>query len=484
MIKTILSDSFDFGIPAVSLVDAWSGGVDSGWMKKRAVVLTKEISDIRPERGFQFLHLISLGSMESYGANRNGDGFNEKRGSVDVPFPKKGSPGVLELAGGLIEYHPTFAKQAKVYKHHKNDDPALSIGEVAAEAYNREMKRGELVIKVPENDEWLPHLTKLAAGESIPFSMSCRVPEDACSLCGNWAKHRGEYCDHLKYHMTEVIKSGHQVFAINDRPIFFDISRVFKPADRIAWSLRKVASSDNFGGAELAERLGVKIPPKFFEEFDPKMAAKLATAKKLAEIEKEVDSVAQGCDTNRMRSLLAGCPTGRLPADAMRALKDAKLGSALRGLSDAKICLSLEDFIQLVEEGKNPSSILTPELSGLKSLMPRLFGGLLAGGEAEECAADGSYDPPNTAVPQRLKEVLGSVSDAFSMDEDPVRSRMRIVIIRGEVPRMPETKSAAAPAPKSHLLTEYARYQLSFARSAGEDEMIPRLMVLRNRVGS
>jgi hypothetical protein len=214
------------------------------------------------------------------------------------------------------------------------------------------------------------------------------------------------------------------------------------------------------------------------------MAAKLAAAKKLAEIEKEVDSIAQGCDTERMRSLLAGCPTGRLPAGAMRALKDAKLGSALKGLSDAKICLSLEDFIELVEGGKNPSSILTPELSGLKSSMPRLFGGLLDGGEVEECAADDSYDPPNTAVPQRLKEVLGSVSDAFSMDEDPVRSRMRIVIIRGEVPRMPETKSAAAPAPKSHLLTEYAKYQVSFARAAGEGQMIPRLMVLRNRVGS
>ena len=88
MIKTIFSDSFDFGVPAVSLVEVWSRGLDRGWMKKRAAVLTREIAEIKPEPGHQFIHLISRGAQEHYGSNRNGDGFNEKRSSFEFPFPK------------------------------------------------------------------------------------------------------------------------------------------------------------------------------------------------------------------------------------------------------------------------------------------------------------------------------------------------------------------------------------------------------------
>jgi len=481
MIKTILSDSFDFGVPAVSLVEVWSRGLDRGWMKKRAAVLTREIADIKPEPGHQFIHLISLGSMEHFGSNRNGDGFNEKSAEFEFPYPKKGSASSVTLGGGLIEFHPTFTKHGKVYKHHKNDRPDLSIGDIVAEAYNPEMKRGELIIKVPENDEWMPHLKKLASGGDIPFSMSTRVPYDLCSLCGNRARNRSEYCGHLKDHMTEIVKSGHQIFAINDKPTFFDISRVFKPADRIAYSLRKVASVQTYpGGAQLAEELGVRVPHHVLEALDPRMAKKLASAKKLAEIEKKIDSLASGDQNNHLKSLLPGCPRGQIPGSAMEALRDVKLGTALRGLSDAKICLSLEDFIRLVMgEMTEP---MAEEVSGAVRGLPGLFGRLLADGEAEECAEDASYDPPFTAVPQRLKEVLRSISNAFSMDESPVQRRMKITIIRGEVPRIAQTKTAAVCAPKSHLLTEYAAYQLSFAQSAGDDVLIQGLTALRNYV--
>lgn len=481
MIKTILSGSFDFGMPSVSLVEVWSRGLDQGWMRKRAAVLTKEIGDIKPEPGHQFIHLISMGAMDHYGANRNGDGFNEKRATFEFPFPGKGVPKSVELGGGLIQYHPTFLKHAKVYRHHKNDNPELSIGDVVAEAYNPEMKRGELIIKVPENDEWMAHLEKLASGGDLAFSMSCRVPYDICSTCGNRAKNRAEYCDHLKNHMTEITKTGHQVFAINDEPTFFDISRVFKPADRIAFSLRKVASCEVKSGAQIAEELGVKIPDRVFEDLAPKMAAKLAAARKFAAIEKEIDSLASGGNNSHLKSMLPACPCGSLPAGAMEALRDVKLGTALRGLADAKICLSLEDFIKLVMGEKADS--LASEVTGLRSALPGMFGRLLDSGEAEECAANDSYDSPNTAIPQRLKEVLRSVSNAFSMDDNPVQGRMKITIIRGTIPGLGRIKSAAVSASKSHLLTEYAAYQLSFAQSAGDDELVHGLTVLRNHAG-
>jgi len=317
---------------------------------------------------------------------------------------------------------------------------------------------------------------------SLISAHNCRVPHDICSACGNRAKNRAEYCDHLKNHMTEIMKSGHQVFAINDEPTFFDISRVFKPADRIAYSLRKVASIDVKGGAQLAEELGVKIPVRVFEDLAPKMAAKLASARKLAEIEKKIDSLASGGNNIHLKSMLPACPCGSLPGNVMEALRDVKLGTALRGLADAKICLSLEDFIKLVMGEK--AEPLTSEFTGLKSSLPGMFGRLLDSGEAEECAANDSYDSPNTAIPQRLKEVLRSVSDSFSMDENPAQGRMKITIIRGTIPSLARVKAAAVSASKSHLLTEYAAYQLSFAQSAVDDELVHGLTVLRNHVGS
>ena len=72
-------------------------------------------------------------------------------------------------------------------------------------------------------------------GKDLSFSMSCRVPNDRCSICGNKAKTLPQYCDHLKHNMGKWIeKSAGYAYAYNDEPVFFDISRVANPADRIA----------------------------------------------------------------------------------------------------------------------------------------------------------------------------------------------------------------------------------------------------------
>jgi len=67
MIKIIPGDSFDFGMPMASLVEAHMRGIDKGWMTKRAAVLTREIQDLRPRPGHSYIHLISMGAQEQYG---------------------------------------------------------------------------------------------------------------------------------------------------------------------------------------------------------------------------------------------------------------------------------------------------------------------------------------------------------------------------------------------------------------------------------
>ena len=66
-----------------------------------------------------------------------------------------------------------------------------------------------------------------------------------CSVCGNIARTRGEYCEHLRFFAGKALPDGRQVFSYNFFPRFFDISYVRVPADRSAWGLKKVANVTN-----------------------------------------------------------------------------------------------------------------------------------------------------------------------------------------------------------------------------------------------
>lgn len=65
-----------------------------------------------------------------------------------------------------------------------------------------------------------------------------------CSICGNKAPSRKQYCDHAKYHLGEYIPStGKRVFVWNPKSRFFDISMVRRPADKHGFMMKKVAEA-------------------------------------------------------------------------------------------------------------------------------------------------------------------------------------------------------------------------------------------------
>lgn len=71
---------------------------------------------------------------------------------------------------------------------------------------------------------------------------NCKVAFDVCSICGNKAKRRDEYCAHIRHDKKKIYPDGKQPYMINYNPTFFDISIVKRRADRIAYVLDKVAS--------------------------------------------------------------------------------------------------------------------------------------------------------------------------------------------------------------------------------------------------
>lgn len=185
----------------------------------------------------------ALGSFESFGLNKNGDGFAEE---------------------WLKRNHDTFVKNAYYFKHHQNKDPALGRGRPVASAYNDKTAMVDLII-VADRDKCEEQIQALESGRRVPTSMGAKVAFDVCTICGHHAPNRGEYCEHVKtaapepYGMSRVLPDGRVCGVMNPDPKFFDISDVVVGAADESETLLKVASAVQrvIGGAELAEIFGL-----------------------------------------------------------------------------------------------------------------------------------------------------------------------------------------------------------------------------------
>lgn len=223
--------------------------------------IARYIGQATPIPGKTQVLLTALGAGEYYGSNINGDFF----------------PCAALSHVGTDYGHKTFEHFAKVYKHHVNKDPEKSYGDVLLSVWNEEMKRVELIITI-DHDKAPDIIERLDNGEYPEVSMGTKVPFDVCSCCGNKAKTRAQYCDHLRYYMNKVPPGySKKAYAINTLPRFFDISFVFIGADRIARVMQKVAQVSSADAAHMT-----KVAYG--------LSHQKVAAKKTAEIEKIVPS--------------------------------------------------------------------------------------------------------------------------------------------------------------------------------------------------
>lgn len=211
------------------------------------------INSAKPIPGKTQILLTALGAGEYWMNNVNGDYFTEE-----------------DLAHDGEDYgHKTFEKFAKIYKHHINKDPTKSYGDVALAVYNPKFHRVELIV-VLDNEKSPDLVERINNGDYPEWSMGCRVKYDICSICGNKAPTRAQYCEHLKYYMGRIHPAtGKMVYAINPRPVFFDISQVLIGADKTAKTLMKVASvkgASEYKHAEIEKEIPTNGPPASVED--------------------------------------------------------------------------------------------------------------------------------------------------------------------------------------------------------------------------
>ena len=454
---------------------------------------------IKLAKGDVPIHILAVGATEGYGPNRNGDGFCEAT---------------------CIGQHHTFAKHAHHYRHHRNKDAAKSYGRVKFSAYNKPMRRIE-ILTVSNEDKaaadrngglpMLPEtLAKIERGDDVPFSMACKVANDVCSNCGNKAASREQYCTDetcissdgrrmpgCKYGLTKLGEDGFQQYVENPYADFFDISEVARNADRgcFGWRadylLKTAAETHVIGGAELAELWTVEngytlLSPETSETF-LKDAAMVALVQKLASIEHRLE---QDPCLRHQASALALSPSIQPPVDVsfLGSLGTSKLATGLRALARQKVALPLRDFVSLLVAGDSTkaaalSQDVAPHLAGI-------YNRLIARSDFRERMASNAYCCSADLAPRRQREQAVKLAATHSLDDRFVQERIaRSAIRQLPVPALrvaPElVKTAADGEASENLAVEYALYKLAFLAewrdSAGLEDLCERA-ILQNYV--
>jgi len=317
-------DTFPTGELTLQLVlPLRNGRHDLGRVTKSASEALDYIKHVVPEPGKTHLLLLAMGAEETYGPNRNGDGFSE------YPVPARSKEAASNnndrwwIAPGqeLTKTYRTFeTNPAHAFKHHQNRDPGKASGYVKRAFWNPRMHRVELLTMI-DNEKDAEWVERVEAGEFPSVSMGCRIKYDVCSRCGNKAPSRADYCKHAMA-MNHINPDGTKNFVYNPDADFFDISRVFRPADRIGYTLKKVA-----------EAASVTLSADLGEAADA-AARKTAVARKLSEMDKLIHGTpiaASSLDNNETRLItkfrdFAGKKLAAGPSLPTAELQSAALG--------------------------------------------------------------------------------------------------------------------------------------------------------------
>lgn len=480
MIKVIPPGSYNFGERAAGLIKMASSGLrgnDLAMLIKRAGhEFADKVKDMPRDPGEELVHLIALGSTESVGPNRNGDGFKN---------------------ASCRKYHTTFVKHARFYRNHKNKDPKISYGIVKMSMFHEPMKRVELLVALngtkqaaDKNNGLIAEeeLNKLEKGDEIGVSMACKVAYDVCSGCGNKAKNKDEYClgedeggtckyGGLKNNIGIVHEDGHHLHADNPHPLFFDISRVFRPADRTAYIMGKVANTGVVSGVELAESLGVTAPFDLLDETDytNDVLGQIKIARELAS--RETAYIPNELDRAFIRDSNSG-------VDGIEEFSHYQRAGVLRALTQEKIALSVIDWLKLTTGASGEKC--AEAAAEIEPHLPTVFNELIEDPSLTELLRNSLYKSAEVA-PKAAKVLAIKQAADYSLERNRVQRRIwQSTLRQNERPRIRTKSAVASSVAAQQLAKQYGIYQIGFLHDLKD---LPDLgflqdMVIRgNRIG-
>ena len=415
----------------------------SSELKKQASTIFEcEYDALKPPEGKTGIHLVALGDMETYGFNRNADGWKQK---------------------DCRDRCNTFVKHGHVYQHHRNTDPKKSIGEIKAAAYNPDMGRIELYIWA-DNEKAHDHLERLEKTGEVPFSMAAKVPNDTCSICGATRKGPKDpnECDHIKYELGKIAEDGKFTGMINNDPVWFDISFVGRPADRIAWSLK--TASGLIDSVKAAEYEGVVLPDELAIESEGGLR-KQTLVKDLASANTQMQAwlKSASCKTKNERYLfeMRKLAALQVPDSLLNTLRSYGTRDALEGLADAGVVLDVPSFFKYAMGADY--RIVEPYISDVEKEAANILKKASEGGCAAICNST-EFDPYPSDDFRRKPIPLDLVEKLAEYGMDNLNSKILNVTISGETPRFrvdePGEKGVSSSV-SAKLAEKYVAYKLA-----------------------
>lgn len=394
--------------------------------------ITRELlGDLKPDKDHFMCHLIAVGDYETYGQNRNGDAW-----------PKS----------ACEKYTQTFVDNGYFYREHKNRGEKDSIGSIKAACYNEEMGRIELVVwgdKKKAEPEW----DLIKAGEALSFSMSASVPNDRSSLDGTLHKTTAEYDDNLKYRMNQYIPEMKKyAFVYNDHPNWFDISKVAKPADRIAHflaydqgdGLEKCASiSHTLNSSEMAEREGILIPDGSNLAKGCKSAAHQELLEKFATMEEKLhkyledpEAFGSGEFANYIKHAALNSSTAedQFSDEQIAKLQGVNPGDLFYEMAKRAQVMPFESFVAYATD-RSREDVTNCDIYkyAASALLPTVFNDLKESSysELEDVFSVHNSKEACDTTDSEIDDILSEADEKFSVEEKPSKKRiMRISITR------------------------------------------------------
>ena len=454
--KQVLPESFDFGMPSVEIVNVGSKGLDKTAMLKRASAFEDVLDKVEKKPNRTYLHVITTGAFEKYGANANGDGWNGDSFELEFPYPEDMHKKSYVLDGGLKKYHDdTYMKGGAVYQEHQTKTAGVDpSGEVIAACYNEPMQRGELLIAV-DNDKWRDRLQKKASGKDIYLSIGASVPKDVCVICGRFAKTASEHCDHFKKHRGQLFDCGKVACVMNDTPSFYDISGVDVPADRIAFVLRKVASTEPVlakeASAEALMTLGCRRPM-----LQTKAASILS---KLAEMEKKIEGIIEG---DKDIDLEAFRDSDDAKKDIILRVENYPADEVIDSCNRKGILLSPGTLFKILGNDLGDDNVLSKCDDGCCGDLSAMMRELDDDEDKNDELLDGSFD--QHFVPDlNLENILEEFLPELGASDGAINAKVIKITISPREKKEQKKEASFNVQAQEALRRTYARYLVSFA---------------------
>ena len=424
--------------PSLHVVHFDHGHADRHGLEKTASEAWDYIQHVKPKEGKRYILVIAMGAGEYWGANKNGDYFVE-----------------ADLLRCYKNFETTYDGEGKInggaliFKHHKNKlaEGHPWFGTVAKSFYNHRMHHVELLLEIWGNKAQ-DLIDRIDNGDVLAVSMGVRIPFDTCSVCGNKAKKKEEYCEHLKQkldkegrpigpsNINKILPDGRQIYAINGNydpavhpnPLrFFDISIVFRPADQTGYMLKKVAAHMSYG--DYGEDDGPVVGSAQLYDDEMGYDEKVAAFKKLSAIDKIIrgEPIAAKAD-GEFRAIKAYKPTLDHLAQTMKPL-DGKtienlsaypMNKILSTLSQRGVLLTTPEFICLAFFKLTGMRLDAREVRALASAQGEIFEAL-ASEDPEKLAELESYEMFEEVEPDaNISNLIEHLVDSRDLSEEGI----------------------------------------------------------------